>query len=598
MQLPRCRKVRNSRSPEGPPSWGRSVVVLHSTTGSGATRRVLALKVGGPGRSSVPSRQRARDVTTGDAALGPKGIGLLPFSVKQAPFAGSVAAMPRLPGADVLWRAIVALLSGLAGAWAFAPSGDWELLPVGLAGLMLAIPRRRGGLGFIVGFVFGLALLLPLLRWLTVIGADAWVAVSTVEAVFLGLLGWGWTWLRGTPWWPVGMAASWVAIEELRSFVPLGGLPWGRLAFALVDTPLVRYGRVGGAELVAFATVLAVALVLAAVLRRRADLYTVVCLVAGAAVAGGAALVPVGLAGGGQPVTIAAVQGNVPGRGMDPFAERRAVLDNHAAATHQLAARVAAGKAQQPDFVVWPENSTDIDPFGDPSVYAEINAAVRAVKSPTLIGAVVAGPDKSHVQNVGIVWDPHSGPGKRYVKQHLVPFGEYIPFRSVLVGFIKRLRQIPVDFAPGSTPGVLQLGPARIGDVICFEVAYDGLIRDDVAGGAELIVVQTNNATYTGTDQLGQQFAISRYRAIETGRYVVIAATSGISGIIAPDGSVVAETAINTQAVLESSVQLGSAETLGVRFGGIVDDVLSGLGVLLVGAARLGLSRRIGTMAT
>jgi apolipoprotein N-acyltransferase len=223
---------------------------------------------------------------------------------------------------------------------------------------------------------------------------------------------------------------------------------------------------------------------------------------------------------------------------------------------------------------------------------------VRAVGVPTLVGAVVSGPDAEHVQNMGIVWDPSTGPGERYVKRHPVPFGEYVPFRNVLTNYIDRLGQIPLDFARGDTAGVLSMGSVRIGDVICFEVAYDGLIRDVVDGGAQLLVVQTNNATYTGTGQLEQQFAISRYRALETGRTVVIAATNGISGVIAPNGEVLAISAPMTRAVLQSEVTLATTRTAGVRAGREVELVLTGLGVVLAGAAGLGGRRRIGTMAS
>jgi apolipoprotein N-acyltransferase len=138
---------------------------------------------------------------------------------------------------------------------------------------------------------------------------------------------------------------------------------------------------------------------------------------------------------------------------------------------------------------------------------------------------------------------------------------------------------------------VLDLGPVRVGDVICFEVAYDGLIRDAIMEGGQLLVVQTNNATYTGTGQLEQQFAISRYRAIETGRYVVVAATNGISGIIAPDGSVVARTEQRTQEVLDEQVELGDGITLGLRIGLWVELALCGLAVAAVVANRLGRRR-------
>jgi apolipoprotein N-acyltransferase len=288
---------------------------------------------------------------------------------------------------------------------------------------------------------------------------------------------------------------------------------------------------------------------------------------------------------------VVAVQGNVPGEGMDPFAERRAVLDNHANTTIAFAEQVAAGRYPKPDLVIWPENSTDIDPYTDRSAYLQIDAAVKAIGVPTLVGAVVDGPDATHVQNMGVVWDPQSGPGEQYVKRHPVPFGEYIPFRGLLTKFISRLDQIPRDFARGTYDNVLDVGPVRVGDVICFEVAYDGLIRDAIEGGGQLLVVQTNNATYTGTGQLEQQFAISRYRAIETGRSVVVAATNGISGVVAPDGSVVAKTEQRTRAVLDEQVALGDGITLGVRIGLWVELALCGLGLVWVMANRLGRRR-------
>ena len=85
-----------------------------------------------------------------------------------------------------------------------------------------------------------------------------------------------------------------------------------------------------------------------------------------------------------------------------------------------------------------------------------------------------------------------------------MPFGEYIPFRSVLTRYITRLRRIPEDFAPGDKPGLLDVGGVRIGDVICFEVAYDGIVRDVTAGDPRLLVVQTNNATYGHSGQPDQ----------------------------------------------------------------------------------------------
>jgi apolipoprotein N-acyltransferase len=240
---------------------------------------------------------------------------------------------------------------------------------------------------------------------------------------------------------------------------------------------------------------------------------------------------------------IAVVQGNVPRLGLDFNAQRRAVLDNHVRATEELAAEVAAGRAAQPAAVIWPENSSDIDPVRNADAAAQIDRAAEAIGAPILVGGVVVNPDDPPTEdgpgtilNVALVWDPDTGPGERYVKRHPVPFGEYLPFRDLLTRFITRFERIPRDFAAGDEPGFLTLGPVPIGVVICFEIAYDELVRDAVRAGGEVLVVQTNNATYGHTGQPEQQLAISRVQAVASGRTTLVAATSGISAVITPDG--------------------------------------------------------------
>ena len=475
--------------------------------------------------------------------------------------------MPAAPRLATLGRAAGSTFSGLLVALAFPPFDLVWLMPFGLAGLMLCVRGVTGRVGLLAGLGFGMGFMLPLMRWITIIGPDAWVGLAVLEALFYGLMGLTWAWLRPVRWWPVAFALTWVGAETLRGTVPFGGLPWGSLAFGLVDTPFDRWGRVGGTSMVSFLLVLVVAVLVDVVERRDHSRWGLASVAAAVAIAVGSIALPTGIAGADGSTQVAAVQGNVPGDGMDPFAERRAVLDNHVQATFDFARQVRAGELPKPDIVIWPENSTDIDPYSDRSAYDEIDSAVKAIGVPTLVGAVVDGPGPTHVRNMGIVWSPTSGAGEQYVKRHPVPFGEYIPFRGFLTKFIKRLSQIPRDFAPGHFDSVLQLGPVRVGDVICFEVAYDGLVRDAIEQGGQLLVVQTNNATYTGTGQLEQQFAISRYRAVETGRYVVVAATNGISGIIAPDGTVVAQTEQRTRAVLDERVTLGNGITWGLRVG-------------------------------
>ena len=160
-----------------------------------------------------------------------------------------------------------------------------------------------------------------------------------------------------------------------------------------------------------------------------------------------------------------------------------------------------------------------------------------------------------------------------------MPFGEYLPGRSLVTSLVSRFERIPKDFTPGDTSGVLQLGPVRIGDVICFEIAYDTLVRDTVRDGAQVLVVQTNNATYGGTYQLAQQVAMSQLRAVEHGRSVLIAATSGITAIIDPAGNVVAELPENLPGWLVDSVPLRESLTVADRVGWWPELAWSALGL-------------------
>ncbi|HSJ22195.1 MAG TPA: apolipoprotein N-acyltransferase [Nocardioidaceae bacterium] len=500
----------------------------------------------------------------------------------------------------LLLRLALAALAGGAVAIAFEPFAVFLLLPLGVAGLSLLLEGLRPRQGFVVGVVFGTTFMLVLLPWLQVIGGDAWVLLSLIQGVFYGLLGAGGALVQRLRWWPLWTAMLWVAVEALRSSVPFGGFPWGRLSFATADTPAASlFAYVGSAGTTFVVALVGTALAWAVLEARRAPVRGVAAvLMPTLVVVLGGAYTPWSPAPAEEPdrdVSVAAVQGDVPGEGMDAFAERRAVLDNHVQATHDLAASVAAG-GDRPDLVIWPENSTDIDPFADPTVYDDIQGAVDAVGVPVLVGAMVSGEGPADVFNQGIVWEPGTGPVQQYSKTHPVPFGEYIPFRDVLSPYIRRLDQIPRDMVPGTEPGVLTMGETTVGDVICFEVAYDEVVHDVVDGGAEMVVVQTNNATYMGTGQIEQQFAISRLRAIETNRYVVVAATNGVSGIIAPDGHVVERAPVRSRSVLLHSLPVHATTTPAMRWAPAVELLLT-LGAAVSVSAALWVNyrrRRVG----
>ena len=243
------------------------------------------------------------------------------------------------------------------------------------------------------------------------------------------------------------------------------------------------------------------------------------------------------------------------------------VTSNHVAATDNLAAKVAAGKAAQPDLVIWPENSTDIDPMQYPPVYEEIASAAAAIGRPILVGAVLQDPEL----NAGVLWLPGKGPTTIYAKRRLVPFGEYIPFRS-LISKITSLTQLqPTNFVPGHKTVVFDVGQIRLGDVICYEVGFDDLVRSEVAAGANLLSMQSNDATFERegptTAESGQQLAMARIRAVEFDRSVVVASTTGYSAIVAPDGQLISRSGMWTQAELEARVPLLTYTTLAERLG-------------------------------
>jgi apolipoprotein N-acyltransferase len=466
----------------------------------------------------------------------------------------------------------MAVLAGVALLAALPPYDLWWLAPAGVALLAAATHRRRLRAGFGLGAVAGIVLFFPLLDWTsTQAGWLPWVLLATAQAMFLGLTGLAGAWLspltgRHRALWPPLMGLLWVTEEALRDRLPWGGFPWGRLAFSQGDAPALRLAAYGGAPLVTFAVATAGGALLALCWRRRPSLGALGHLAAAAAVIAGPLALPLG-SGGDTTRTVAVVQGNVPRLGLDFNAQRRAVLDNHVNATLRLAAEVTAGRSARPDLVVWPENSSDIDPLRNADAAERITAAADAVGVPILVGTVLRTDVPADIENAGLLWRPGSGPDldQKYVKQHPVPFAEYMPMRPVA-----RLVTDKVDLVKnmlaGTRPGVIDTGPLTLGDVICFEVAYDGIVRDTVTGGAQVLAVQTNNATFNEAEAR-QQLAMVRLRAVEHGRDSLMVSTVGVSAFVGTDGEVIASSGFNVAAVMVRDMHLGDSRTLATRLG-------------------------------
>ncbi|MEU7649762.1 apolipoprotein N-acyltransferase [Streptomyces huasconensis] len=480
--------------------------------------------------------------------------------------------------------AAAAALSGVLLYVSFPPRTLWWLALPAFAVLAGCLHGRTWKAGLGLGYLFGLGFLLPLLVWTGVeVGPGPWLALAAFEAVFVALVGAGVAAVSRLPGYPLWAAALWIAGEAARARVPFSGFPWGKIAFGQADGVFLPLAALGGTPVLGFAVALCGFGLYEAVRQARDVRATGVVRRGAAAVAGLSVLVPLLGAFAARPLvsaeaedgtaTIAAIQGNVPRAGLGFNAQRRAVLDHHVRETKRLAAEVRAGKAERPDLVLWPENSSDIDPFTNPDARQEIEDAVEAIGVPLSVGGVVEGKD-GKLYNEQILWDPAKGPTDTYDKRQIQPFGEYIPLRGLISVFSSDVDMVRQDFSRGSRPGVFTMAGTKVGLATCYEAAFDWAVRDTVTNGAQIISVPSNNATFDRSEMTYQQLAMSRVRAVEHSRAVAVPVTSGVSAVIMPDGTVRAKTKWFTADSLVEEVPLRSSQTPATRLGTLPEGVL------------------------
>ena len=496
-------------------------------------------------------------------------------------------------------RLLAAPLSGALLAAAFPALDLGPLALVALVPLLLAVetvrPLKAVALGYLAGLTFFGLHLLWIAQFLSWTGAVAWLAWGALSGIQAAAFAAFFALVPATR--PLGalrllvLPAAWAVLELLRAYHPLGGFPWGLLATSQHDTglllPLARVVGGFGLAAVIVAVNLAVAMWLRALWaggdrrRRVAVLAGLPLLVAG--LLGARLAVPAPPAATGEPLDVVVVQAGLRGgHGLAQGVTTKEVFDNHVRRTETL----ALTPGDPPDLVVWGEGAADDDPLANPDRQAAVARAAAAARAPILLGATTR-VDDTHRATEGLLFSADGRLADRYRKRRLVPFGEFVPFGSVLGRLVPATREgVPYDKVPGDRLAPLALDGTPVGPLICWESAYPGDARQLTRDGAQVLLILTNNASFGTGAGPRQHLAAGQLRAVETGRTIVQGAVTGISAVIGPTGRTSSETGLYQQTTIRLAVPPRDGLTPYVRYGRGIEAALIGLtaaGIVLAG---------------
>ncbi len=495
-------------------------------------------------------------------------------------------------------RVSIALLGGLLLAIAFPAYNFAPGAFLGVFLLVLAVHKIGVTKALIVGFIAGYGFYGLVLIWLTTyLGPIPWMALCIAEALFFGiamsLTSLVWRWLNAKnlgalkPWlMAASVATIFLGREYFAGHYPYGGLPWARLGLSQVDNFTAKWVWAvdisGFSWLIAFVSALAAFYFLHPLpagsgLRARATKSLPTVLSFGILIG-----VPffVQLPTGDEigKLKVAAVQGNA-NAGLFAINPPGSILGKHLKVSQEL---VSSGKAKDIDLMVWPENSSDLDPLNNTEANILISEFVtNELKAPLLFGnKTFRGKD---FFNEVDLWLPETGLADWYDKKRPVPFGEYVPNRDFFMALAPDMvGLIGWDMSPGQRDGIFKVkGEDKVGSLICFEVTIDELHYDLIDQGASALMVQTNSSDFGKSVQGVQLAAISKMRAIETGRTVVSISTVGVSGIYAPDGTVIEELESFKPGAMVSEISLRSDITPAMIFGRYIEPTAFALTLLL-----------------
>jgi apolipoprotein N-acyltransferase len=434
------------------------------------------------------------------------------------------------------------------------PWGWWPLALVGIAVLDRVLADQPRRTRFFRGWLFGMGWLPAGMAWMWYMTPAGWIVATVVYAAYIGT---ACAVAPGGPWRRLGVPAAITVAEAIRWCFPFGGVPLASLAISQAAGPLAPVVRTGGALLLTWLTLIA-GMALSALLQRAwrpalAGLAVVlVALVVAVTVA------PDGHAVGAVRITFVQGGGRQGTRAAD--SDAREVFQRHLDLTRTL----VPGRM---DLVVWPENVVDVVDFSTSPDRTEIAAQAARLGVPILVGITEdAGPN--HFRNAEVVVLPDGSLGDRYDKVRIVPFGEFLPLRT-LIDLVpgQPTDLVGRDAIAGDGPAVLNTPKGPVAVAISWEIFFGGRTRDGVEHGGLVVLNPTNGSSYRGTILQTQQIASSRLRAVETGRWVVQVAPTGFSAFITPDGTVIDRTRITEASIGTRTVEERAGETWYVRIG-------------------------------
>ncbi len=443
-------------------------------------------------------------------------------------------------------RVLHPLIAGLFIAASMPPWGWWPLSFIGVALFASVARERRTTSPFVTAFVFGIGWFMPAMAWMWFLTAPGYLIVVLLFASLHGLAA------KAAAFFPEGKSHTAALIvfhslaETLRLSLPFGGVPLATLAIAHADSPFAHLapwlGVIGLSTLVLWI----------GMSQHRVRLLLVVTVLVGIASRWD------GTTDSGRTVRLTAIQGGGEQGTHAVDTDPRDVFLRH----------LALSKSLRPDAtrtaVVWPENVINVSAEGlffDSREYTELLTEAKRLDVPFVVG-ITEDAGNNAFTNAQVVIDPELGITSRYDKVRRVPFGEYMPMRSLLASLGAPTHLVPRDARSGDARGWIDIANERASVAISWEVFFGGRVNEGISDGAGYIINPTNGSSYTWTILQTQQVASSRLRAQEQGRWLLQISPTGFSGFVGPDGHLYDRTKVSEAAIIDHTIPVRTGRTL------------------------------------